>query len=637
MKLNDLQIVNFGVHENLCLEFDRVTVICGPNDSGKSTVGEAMQWCLTGRARGVDGRGAGTDECIRLGAPAMSVILTAEHPGGGLELYSRQKMRGQAAKVSTLPTYDPDLIQAVLDAPHFLTLPQARQAEILTAAAGVSVSIDDVVAAAQARGMSASAVESLRAGISRRLPAGAGVVTPAIMAVIYENAYKSRAEAKKEAKALSAAIESAPVPATKTEAEIEDLRQAATEAAKAHTAAIAGLTRVTDGYQRCVEAAATAERLAGLLAQMPPPAAQGELIPSDDRVATVRKSVEQAEAAEAQWREKLQAASLATADAHQMEAGMRGQLTAAEAGSGLCDGTIASGKACPLVAKPDPAVISNLRQQVSALQLAISQAVSAEKNARTRWQQAHQQMTQERQLLAEVERSAARSGGAADAKRAQIEQEIADAQALAAKLEDGRRAEQEWRDAVAQAKAQQARTEDALRAAKDATGECARYQARVEALDSLTAEIADWEQIVPAVEPRGILSTLLPERLGPFVERVNATLRRISPYQVRVRAERGVEIEVEQRYRGGPMSPARLSESARLRLGVAFAVALAVETGLGFVVVDRVDALLRGLRSDLMDAIEQVGLESAVLLMSREEPYEAGPGEAAYWLGPNEL
>lgn len=71
-----IELQNFRMFERSAFEFDQArTLVLGANGRGKSTIVDAIAWCLTGRCRGVDGRGQGQKELIRAGADSMAVEL----------------------------------------------------------------------------------------------------------------------------------------------------------------------------------------------------------------------------------------------------------------------------------------------------------------------------------------------------------------------------------------------------------------------------------------------------------------------------------------------------------------------------------------------------------------------------------
>ncbi len=632
MRLQSLELRDFGGYQSARLDFAPVTVIGGRNDNGKSTIAEAIRYALTGRARGIDGRGAGADGVIRSGRPSMGVKLTCEVDGSEL-ITTRQKMRGKPAVIAGAPATDPDVIQAVLDAPYFLALPAARQAEILLHTGRVAMTVAEICAEAEAMGLSPAAMETLRGGIEDRLPTGVETVASAVLEDLYKSAYVQRAASKRDLKAAEAQIPTE-APAGVSADDIAALREALGAASNKVAACNQVLAVRAERKRLTVEAYAEIARINDELERMGPAPEQGSLLPTADTLGDLRTGITEGERATAKALAQLEAAAKAADEAQTAEAGLRGALTQAEAGQTTCDGSIAPGKACPLAQAPDAQAIGNLRQQVSAAQNALAQAQAKERTARTAWQRATHATTHLRAKLTEAEKAAAKTAGADEARRSEMEHQR---DRIAARLDEASGLAEEiaeWEAQQAAAKiaeeSAQATLTDALRGQQAAL----RHQADLAAIEALRADVDLWEELVPALEPRGILARILCRKLAPFVDRVNALLVRLSPYRIQVRAEKGVSVEVVRPDLADPLPPERLSRSAQLRLGVAIGAAISIASDLRLLVVDEVDALLDDLRADLFGALTDpaLGLDSVVIIMSREDAWEPGEGEASYWI-----
>lgn len=103
MRIASIEIDNFRSYERAEYRFtEPVAFILGRNGTGKSTVIEALQWCLTGKTRGVDGTGAGFKDLMRSGAAAMGVRAEVELEAGGpsLTVTRRATTKGAQLQVS---------------------------------------------------------------------------------------------------------------------------------------------------------------------------------------------------------------------------------------------------------------------------------------------------------------------------------------------------------------------------------------------------------------------------------------------------------------------------------------------------------------------------------------------------------
>lgn len=81
----ELKLTNFmsygSMEEPLSFTSFHTACLCGANGHGKSALLDAITWALWGRARGVDGRGTGTDDLIKHGEAFMSVEFLFELDG----------------------------------------------------------------------------------------------------------------------------------------------------------------------------------------------------------------------------------------------------------------------------------------------------------------------------------------------------------------------------------------------------------------------------------------------------------------------------------------------------------------------------------------------------------------------------
>ncbi|NLO82431.1 MAG: SMC family ATPase [Clostridiales bacterium] len=77
-------------------QFD-IALLSGENGNGKSSLADAIAWCVWGKCKGMDGRG-GIDDLVRTGAEDMEVSFTFEEDGNVYKVIrKRDKRRGQSA------------------------------------------------------------------------------------------------------------------------------------------------------------------------------------------------------------------------------------------------------------------------------------------------------------------------------------------------------------------------------------------------------------------------------------------------------------------------------------------------------------------------------------------------------------
>lgn len=74
-----------------------IVLLTGENGNGKSSIADAIAWCIWGQCKGMTGRG-GMDDLVRTGADEMEVSLIFEEDGNQYKVIrKRDKRRGQSA------------------------------------------------------------------------------------------------------------------------------------------------------------------------------------------------------------------------------------------------------------------------------------------------------------------------------------------------------------------------------------------------------------------------------------------------------------------------------------------------------------------------------------------------------------
>jgi len=118
--------------------------------------------------------------------------------------------------------------------------------------------------------------------------------------------------------------------------------------------------------------------------------------------------------------------------------------------------------------------------------------------------------------------------------------------------------------------------------------------------------------------PNGAMMGQASERMGSFVGDLNRHLAAfgytctiaLEPFEIHVRSSKDDRFSLSLKY---------LSESEQFRFGVAFQIALAIVTGLRFVVIDRADVLDKGKRKMLTSLLLNSKLDQAIVLATSEE------------------
>jgi len=97
MRLTELTIHNFRSHEDLAVSLSARTIVRGQNAYGKSSLGEAIIWCLYGTD--VDGTSKQDDRLMRRGASEMEVTLDCVKDDGQSVRITRSRDKGQVLQV----------------------------------------------------------------------------------------------------------------------------------------------------------------------------------------------------------------------------------------------------------------------------------------------------------------------------------------------------------------------------------------------------------------------------------------------------------------------------------------------------------------------------------------------------------
>jgi hypothetical protein len=127
MKIQTIDIKNFLALEQVTLDLQApINIIAGANEAGKSSIRDAIQWCLTGQARGLKTH---QDQAylIREGAKAAEVTITLVD---GQAIARKKTPKTPASIIGPVP--DDQIMASILCDPlTFLSLPDDKRGEIL--------------------------------------------------------------------------------------------------------------------------------------------------------------------------------------------------------------------------------------------------------------------------------------------------------------------------------------------------------------------------------------------------------------------------------------------------------------------------------------------------------------------------
>lgn len=657
MRLGGVHLYNFLTHANTIIDLSRpVTVIAGRNGSGKTSIADAIKYALIGRCRSTDAAGRGADQLIRRGAESAHVGLNASIEGQALEIQRGPgsailKWKGQTvtgsqvnAVIQSILGAPVDLVEAVLDAPSWFDLPAARQSEILAGVLQLSYPHAEIEREARALGLSDPAVMALVGGLGR-MAVGRESYGPEILEALYQSAYEKRAAAKKDLKDLEAQVKAngARGPAPKDD-EIQaqaDLVRQLEDQVGALRETIGSLR--TRAQQRDRLAAAIAETERGLakakaaVTERPKPAQLS--LSSSVSAKDLDVQIAEMERTQGGLQAAHQEAITARREQNQRMDTLENEIVAIEQGQVACP-SIHAPAACPL----SEASLAERKGKLPAMKKQLgrhkSALTAAAEDVRKRAEELESCEFELRKLYglrSQMREDQARQRGATEGEIEALEERLAMQQADLDALGDPQaelRAE-ESRLFAMQRDLTEARTagEGMLAAQKAAT---ASESLSLKALEA-RGRVDLLEELCRVLEPRQLPSLLLARGAAPILERINAQLARMAPeYSVAVRIEKGLALEVLRQGTDGPLPIENLSSSERLRVGIAFAFALSVLSGLRVLVIDNADMLDRGNLDQLVtsiNAMTDAGIESVVIILTRDEVRTISTAAVgSYWI-----
>ncbi len=140
MTIARLELRDFRCFAEAGIDFDpALTFLCAHNASGKSSVLDAIEWCLAGRCRGTDDRGAGSKALIRDDLDSM--LVRAIFSDGTYA--ARQLSRNGSTKADPPePVVNRDMLRCLMNGGAFLDLAHADAKNLLLSALNVKVPID---------------------------------------------------------------------------------------------------------------------------------------------------------------------------------------------------------------------------------------------------------------------------------------------------------------------------------------------------------------------------------------------------------------------------------------------------------------------------------------------------------------
>lgn len=566
MRIVTLTLKNFRSHQETALDLDRFNFVRGPNGCGKTSIQMALAYLFTGRCEITDAAGRGAEALIRAGAKELEVSAKLEN---GETICRRRTPRSQIVEldgkrvpVDAAEAFlekrfgSADVLSAVLNANQFVEMSEAEQKRLLA----------QVVDAGKVD-IPAEIGDALRA-IDEKLPriAGVGDVEAA-----HRRFHELCTEASRTLKALGE-MEKPDVPSDLPSVQevmkkLEDLRQEKerliTQKAEADISRESAQVRLTQLQAEIEEVSS----------EILSPSHEQELVQRESQRSHAEKLRQ--ELADLIAEQKAVETSLAAVG------GLKGKCP-------TCRQSISEEvRATEMEALRER--LADLEGLIQGTKEELSEYVGIE--AATSRLEGHRRALARRAKL-EDEQSKL---------RAELRPNGSDLESRMTMLVERINKGERVLEKVQQFESAKDRLETHAR-------EKSALEARISLLDKLTEFFGPTGTMIGRASARmGSLTEDLNRHLAAFGYTCNLAL---DPFEIRVGGSKDNHFALPLKY---------LSESEQFRFGVAFQIALAIMTGLRFVVIDRADVLDKEKRKMLTSLLLNSKLDQAIVLATSDE------------------
>jgi len=631
MRIEHLHLKDFRSHRDTKIDLDRFNFVVGPNAAGKTSIAAAIQFLLTGKCQFTTEGGAGADDLIRLGAHKFYVAAKI-----GKTLIERSKgpkdhlidIGGKSGPLSAMQEkiykglgVTADVLSACLNSNRFLAMDEKSQKALLAQV----LASDKISIPSEIREKAISVDHVGFAAWTGEM----GSVSDIDAA--YKVFYDMRAQTNRDIKALGT-VDEPEIPDdapdfTATRKKLDDLRIEL-------TAVTAQKARGEERYSADKRAV---EEKRSELTRRKNEASKRQLTEAEaDKLDKVAESAEKGIAFAAKIKTLNNSLNDKRHVLDQERAGKRAALIQKREGlQGLAEekesraGELIKIKSadCPTCARPlsaeDKAALgTRLDDEAVALRQEID-GIERELKALAESPSDTDEIADLRKKLIKLEAEYAAIGdvAAAEAKLRVHREAIIEADRCGRELKA-------IKDPVAP-------DTDAMgEKIKEFSGRIAKGEGILDQVRSVEREreaFADWKFKKLAFEaqletlatlldffgPNGIKATLVGDKIGPFTMAMNRSLNQfgyvaqftLEPYSFSMAEADG----------GQWRSLQQLSESEAWRFGVAFQIALAMVTGLKFVVIDRADVLDANSRGVLTAMLLDSDLDQAIVLSTTDK------------------
>ena len=566
MRIQRLTLKNFRSHQETILDLDQFNFVRGPNASGKSSIQMALEYLFTGRCEMTDAAGRGAESLIRTGAKELEVSATLE---GGEAICRRRTPRSHivelngnrvpvdAAEASLEKRFGSgDVLSAVLNAGRFIEMSEAEQKRLLAQVVDAGkVDIPEEIC------------NALRA-MNEEQPR---LTCVADIEAAHRRFYDLRTETSRTLKALGQ-MEKPDVPSDlpsvqDVKKKLEELRQQKERLVAQRAEADA----MWEGAQARLKQVQT--EIEEISSEILSPSQEQELLQLEsqrDHAEKLRQELTDLIA-----EQKAVETSLATAQGLKDKCPTCGQPIAEEVRAGETEA---------------------LRERLADLE-GLIQGTREELNE-----------------YAEIEMATSRLEGhrKALARRAKLVEEQSKLQAV--QRPNGSDLESRMTILVERIN----KGERVLEKAQQLESAKERWETHFREKSGLEAKIGLLDRLIEFLGPSGPMMGQASGRIGSFTESLNHHLAgfgytctiALEPFEIRVSSSKDNHFGLSLKH---------LSESEQFRFGVAFQSALAMVTGLRFVVIDRADLLDKEKRKLLTSLLMNSGLYQAIVLATSDE------------------
>lgn len=584
MVVTRIELRDFRSFQLAAFDFDQArTLIMGVNGAGKSTIVDAIAWALTGRCRGVDGRGQGQKDLIRAGADSMAVELQIQGLGTVTRTLSKEGHAVSSLKTDAILAHlgvSEAMLLASIYAGTFFRMGHADAKAMLIELLNVTVAPD------------------LLPGLKLKEPAGLDEL---------EARYSLAVSGRTAAKKVLAAVVVPQLPGALSEVESGDI------GLKLHEA--------TATYQAQARAGAAAEQL---MVQAQRSIDQIDARANDGPTLATKLTVHNQMHAEAgakvtDARQQLDA--VLAEDAEDADA-LRSQsedlrtlverLGRHEPGQGC---VLSAAIPCLTEGKHFAGHVAKLKKDAKALAVKIKAATGrADTVARLQ------------QLVRDHEQTLAyHANQIADLRKEQAAL-AADAERRPGLVNDLADAKAKHEGAIAgleEAKATMERLQAAHTAQSNHAAQVAAYQAAVDRQRAAQADVDEQERLVALLGPNGVRAEALAAKLSGFEAMINAALEPFG-FTLKIVVDPW-RIDITRAFDGSTRPFVLLSAGEQLWTSLAFQVALAVVSGLRFAVLDAAEAVVGKHRQALTAMVMGApAMDQVIVAMARAEA-EAAP------------